>query len=67
LSHSTQGKFYQSTDLSKLGEDLKNNNAKSILHSNEEFVELINLPWLFFVILILITSEWFIRRYRGGY
>jgi len=67
LSQNTQGKFYQSSDLLKLAEDLKNNNAKSILHSNEEFVELINIPWLFFIILFLISGEWFIRRYRGGY
>ncbi|MEZ4992447.1 MAG: hypothetical protein R2824_18630 [Saprospiraceae bacterium] len=27
----------------------------------------INLKWIFFVLLILLSAEWFLRRYFGGY
>jgi hypothetical protein len=67
LAKTTKGRFYSSDELNKLADFLKTNTTKSIIHSNEEFVELVNLPWLFFLILALISTEWFIRRYRGGY
>jgi hypothetical protein len=67
LADNTKGKFYLPNQLNDLGSYLKANTAKSIIHTNEEFVELVNIPWLFFLILALVSTEWFIRRYRGGY
>jgi hypothetical protein len=67
LSNQTKGKFYLAKDINKVAEDLSKNTAKSIIHTNEEFVELINLPLLFFLLLLLASGEWFMRRYKGGY
>lgn len=67
LSDASNGKFYFPSQLAQLSENIKQNTAKSIIHTNEEFVEMINLTWLFFLILVLISAEWFIRRYTGGY
>lgn len=67
LSDQSKGKFYFSYQLNELGQHLKQNTAKSIIHTNEEFVEMINVAWLFFLLLALVSTEWFIRRYTGGY
>jgi hypothetical protein len=67
LAAQTKGKFYLAKDLNLLGEELGRHTGKSIIHSNEEFVELINLPFIFFFLLLLASGEWFLRRYKGGY
>jgi hypothetical protein len=67
LSNQTKGKFYLAKDVDKATKDLSQNIAKSIIHTNEEFVELINLPIIFFFLLLLVSCEWFLRRYKGGY
>ncbi|MBC8173752.1 MAG: hypothetical protein H7X71_07595 [Chitinophagales bacterium] len=41
--------------------------AKPVLHEVSKTQSLINLRWLFFVILILLGIEWFVRKYNGGY
>ncbi|HXA00955.1 MAG TPA: hypothetical protein VNW99_03145 [Cytophagaceae bacterium] len=67
LSSQTKGKFYPATDIDKLVEDMKKSVGRNIIHTNEEFVEAINLIWLFFLLLTLASAEWFLRRYKGGY
>jgi hypothetical protein len=67
LSAQTKGKFYTAKDIDKLATDLSTHTSKSIIHTNEEFVELINLSMIFFFLLLLVSFEWFLRRYKGGY
>lgn len=63
----TGGKFYTVENLSSLSSDLSQNEAKSIIHSEESFNPLINLKLVFFFLLALISAEWFTRKYMGGY
>ncbi len=37
------------------------------LYSHKEFIEIINLRALFFIILLLLTMEWFFRKRGGAY
>jgi hypothetical protein len=67
LSLETGGKFYKADQLSVLTNDLQKTKAASLIHSDETFNQLINLKWVFFLLLILISSEWFLRKYLGGY
>ena len=41
--------------------------AKPIIFQNSQTRSVINLKWIFFILLILLTTEWFLRRYFGGY
>ncbi len=46
------------------------NNREDIhdrLYSHKEFVEVINMKALFFIILLLLAAEWFVRKRSGGY
>ena len=38
---------------------------KKIIHLKEKLDMLINLPWILFILLILICSEWLVRRYNN--
>ena len=68
LSEQTGGALYFPSQLQQLGQQIKaSNTIKPILHESKETQAFINLKWLFFVILLLISVEWFIRKYNGAY
>lgn len=67
LSLETNGKFYHADQLSVLASDLEKTKAASLIHSEESFNQLINIKWVFFLLLILISVEWFLRKYMGSY
>ncbi|MEY4929564.1 MAG: hypothetical protein RI909_288 [Bacteroidota bacterium] len=67
LSSESGGKFYNSNQLSVLATDLEKTKAASLIHSEETFNQLINLKWVFFLLLGLISAEWFLRKYLGSY
>ena len=67
MASQTGGRFYLATEISKLGEEVPKTKVKSLIHSDESFNSLINLKWVFFLLLVLISTEWFVRKYSGGY
>jgi hypothetical protein len=67
LADNTGGQFYKLADANKLASELTKADAKSVIHSDETFNPLINLKWVFFVLLALISLEWFTRKYMGSY
>jgi hypothetical protein len=67
ISAKSKGEFYTIGQIDQLHNDLIKNKKPSLIHSNEEYQEFINLPWIFFLILLLITVEWGMRKYYGGY
>ena len=40
---------------------------KSVSYSQKKLSDLINLKWIFFLLLSLLTFEWFIRKRNGAY
>lgn len=67
LSLATGGKFYLANDIARLTNDVENEKPQAIIRSSESFNSLINLKSFFFVLLALIATEWFFRKYHGGY
>lgn len=67
LADNTGGKFYKLDNASKLATDLASTEIKSIIHSEESFNPLINLKWVFFLLLAIASLEWFTRKYMGSY
>lgn len=66
-SANTGGKFYKASNLQQLESDFATVKAQSLIHSEESFNPLINLKLVFFFLLMLISAEWFARKYLGGY
>lgn len=67
LSSTTGGKFYKTSEMEKLKADLSKREASGTIHSEEKFDSLLNLKWVFFLLLTLASIEWFMRKYLGGY
>jgi len=67
LSQSTGGKFYHANETDKLILDSKKVEAKTLIHSEEKFHPLIHAKWFFFLLLLLISAEWFLRKYLGSF
>ncbi len=67
LADNTGGRFYPITQLDNLQEDLLQQRAQGILRTSERYRPVIGIPWILLLLLVLISSEWFLRKYFGGY
>lgn len=68
LAAQTSGKHYYITDIQYIIKDLENDSRiTSIAREETRYDDLINLKWLFFSILGIITIEWLLRKIFGIY
>ncbi|HEV7349880.1 VWA domain-containing protein [Telluribacter sp.] len=67
LAQRTGGEFVQPNTLETLVQMMTANRPPDRLESSEEMVELVHLKWLFFLLLLLATTEWGLRKYSGSY
>lgn len=66
LSKQSGGKLFYKNQLEQLQKEiLANDTIKSITYSHKQLTDLINLKWLFFLIVLLLSVEWFLRKYNG--
>jgi hypothetical protein len=62
------GKLYYPKQIDEiLNEINSNNNINSIIYEENDLKELISLKWIFFVLLGLLSLEWFLRKRNGAY
>jgi hypothetical protein len=67
LSDNTGGKFYQAGQVEALRADLQKTEATSVIHTEETYDSIINLKWVFWLLLMLVTAEWALRKFHGSY
>ena len=67
LAEENGGTFIGPADLAKMYPVLGSQSPQGKIYTSELFLPLINLKWLFFLLLILVTAEWGIRKYMGSY
>lgn len=67
LSANTGGKFFKADEVDNLQRYLQTTEAKSVIHTEETYDSIINLKWVFFLLLLLMTAEWGLRKYHGSY
>lgn len=67
LSENTGGSFYTASNLSQLQADLRQTQATSVIHTEETYDSMINLKWIFWLLLLLVTAEWALRKFYGSY
>lgn len=62
------GQFLLPGELGRIPELLEQQaSLKPVLYERTQTRSLIHLKWIFFLLLTLLTLEWFLRRYHGGY
>jgi hypothetical protein len=67
LSSNSGGKFFSLARIGDLKQQLSTTQAKSIIHSEETYDSIINLKWIFWLLLIIVAAEWGLRKYYGSY
>lgn len=68
ISDITGGKMYSPDKLQELKKDVLNrDDLVNIIYSKKEVDDFINLKYLFFIILLLLGLEWFLRKRNGAY
>lgn len=66
LSQNTGGKLFMKNELDKLEKELMDNELiKPVTYSQKQLNDLIDLKWIFFLILGLLSLEWFLRKRSG--
>ena len=68
LSKKHDGEMVYPNDLKKLSEKLNaREDIKSVSYSEKKLTDLINVKWVFFLLLALLSLEWFMRKRSGAY
>ncbi|QQL50510.1 hypothetical protein [Mucilaginibacter ginkgonis] len=66
IAKSSGGQLLQPNEIGKLADLIrKNDNIKTILNEDKHYSEPIDLKWVFAIILLLLSAEWFLRKREG--
>ena len=67
LANMTGGKMIYPENLSTFVDDIKSKDIKPVIYYSEKTSKLLDLKWVFWLLLFLLTLEWFVRRYNGSF
>jgi hypothetical protein len=68
LADRGNGKMFYSNQLEELkNEILAKKDIVDVSYSEKQVTDLINWKWIFFILMGLLTVEWFVRKRKGAY
>lgn len=67
MSAQTGAITVKANDIDKLEQELSKRIFNKKVFSDEELTEFIHIKWVLIMLLLLVSVEWFIRKYFGGY
>ena len=67
ISANSGGQLYAPDTMSQIVQELESKQARPIARSDERLQLILNNPLLLFLLISLISAEWFIRKYNGSY
>lgn len=66
LAQTTGAVMVYPDDVESLYEMIRQrDDLKTVIYTQNRFSEMARLPWIFFLILALLTAEWVLRKYHG--
>ncbi|TKC05512.1 VWA domain-containing protein [Pedobacter polaris] len=66
IAQQTNGKMVMPANLLSIADELeKSGQVKTISYEDRKYEELISIKWLFALILVLLSTEWFLRKRNG--
>ena len=66
ISELSNGKLFYRNEIDLLSDELnKSSKNQKLIHSKEKLTSLINIPLILLSLLLLISTEWFVRKYNG--
>ena len=68
LAKKNGGQMLYPSQIEKLNDLLqKRDDIKVVNYTQKRFNDLVNIYWIFFIIIALLSAEWFMRKRNGGY
>lgn len=68
IAKESGGKMFVPSEMAKIPTLIESySDVKPISGTDESLRNLIDLKWIFFLLLVLLSVEWFIRKYHGYY
>ena len=68
LSAKSGGALFYPTAMEQLADEINQNESiVSVTYYQEKLEDIIKFKWLFFILLTLISLEWFLRKRNGAY
>lgn len=66
IAQQSGGKMLYPPQINQLADLIrKNENIKTVVYEDKRYNDLIDMKWVFFLVLILISIEWFLRKRAG--
>jgi hypothetical protein len=68
IANTTGGKFFELKSANGVLKAIRNrDDITTVSYREATFKDLVDLKWLFFLLLAFLTIEWFLRRWFGAY
>jgi hypothetical protein len=68
LAKKHNGEMFYPAGLDQLADKImKREDIKPVIYNPKKLVDLVELKWIFFILLLLLSAEWFIRKRNGAY
>lgn len=68
IAENSNGKFYTLKNINRMLDDIdKRTDIVTVTSDESTFKDIIDYKWLFFLIIVLLGLEWFLRRRIGAY
>lgn len=67
IARNTGGTFKHFDNSDQIVDDIRQRDFKPIIKSEEELIPLYQAWWWYLLIFMLFSSEWFLRKFWGGY
>lgn len=68
LSDRSGGRLFFPTQIKAISDSIiSREDVKPVTFRQRKLTELINMPWVFFGLMALVSTEWFIRKRSGSY
>ena len=66
IAKQSGGKMLYPAQISQLADMIrKNDNIKTVIYEDKHYSDIIDVKWLFVLILLLLSGEWFLRKREG--
>ena len=68
MATKSNGDFYELKNLDQLLDDIgERSDIVKVTSEESTFKDIIDYKWLFFLLIVLLGLEWFVRRRAGSY
>jgi hypothetical protein len=66
IAKQSGGQMLLPSQVSQLADLIKHNyNIKTIVYQDKHYSDIIDIKWIFAIILVLLSAEWFVRKREG--